>query len=297
MRDHARLVALGFLAQARRRALRLRDHVVGVGLAFVLRTLAVGARLERVVERGLHLLGRLHVLHVDVGHRDAGLQPVELRLDRLDELGGDRVALLVQHRVHVALADDLAHGRLGGHHDRVLRVLVLEQEGARVLQAVLHREADVDDVLVLRQHRRVAQAGGRHHGVAPHFLGTQRRHRHRFVRLEGIRHAPLEAGVHRVAVAAEGHHHRLLAGLHDEEAAAQPDQRHHGGDQAHADAGALHVGLEVVAAVAGAVAARPAAAEQPAQLAVEVTPQLIEVGGAVAAAAGGEIGLALDCTE
>ena len=40
LRDDARLVALGLLAQARRRALRLRDHVAGVGLAFVLQAVA-----------------------------------------------------------------------------------------------------------------------------------------------------------------------------------------------------------------------------------------------------------------
>ena len=44
-RSRAR-VALGLLAQARRRALRLGDHVAGVGLAFVLEAVAVGAGLD-----------------------------------------------------------------------------------------------------------------------------------------------------------------------------------------------------------------------------------------------------------
>ena len=51
------------------------------------------------------------------------------------------------------------------------------------------------------------------------------------MRLNWIRHAPLESGVRRVAVLAERRDHRLLAFLHDEEAAAQPDQRHHAGDE------------------------------------------------------------------
>ena len=114
---------------------RLRDHVVGVGLAFVLGALAVLAGLERVVERGLHLLGRLHALHVDVDDHDAGLQPVELAWIDLHQLGGDRVALLVQHRVDLALADDLAHRRLGGLHHRLVGVAVLEQVGARIASA------------------------------------------------------------------------------------------------------------------------------------------------------------------
>jgi hypothetical protein len=65
--DHALLVAVGFLHQAGGRTFGLRDHVVGVGLAFVLLALAVLAGLDRIVEGGLHLLGRLGVLHRDLG--------------------------------------------------------------------------------------------------------------------------------------------------------------------------------------------------------------------------------------
>jgi hypothetical protein len=105
------------------------------------------------------------------------------------------------------------------------------------------READVDDVLVLRQHRRVAQARGLHDRVAPHL--DRRSCVTAPSRAPGTgRAAPLEAGVHRVAELAEGGDHGLLAFLHDEEAAAEPDQQRHDGDQAGADAGALHVGLE-----------------------------------------------------
>ena len=95
----------------------------------------------------------------------------------------------------------------------------------------------------------------------------------------------------RVAVAAEGRDHRLLAFLHDEHAAAQPDQHHHAGDQADADAGALHVGLErrpAIGAAArrcGRALAAALAAEQAAELAVEVAPQLVQVGRAVVAPA------------
>ena len=114
LRDHSRLVAFGFLAQARRGSLRLRNLRAGVGLPFLLQAVAVLAGLERVLERRLHLLGRLHALDVDVDDQDAGLEAIELGLDRLHEIVGDRVALLVQHRVDLALADDLAHRRLGG---------------------------------------------------------------------------------------------------------------------------------------------------------------------------------------
>ena len=65
------------------------------------------------------------------------------------------------------LADHFAHRRSRRACTTVLgRGLALEQEGARVAQAVLHGELDLDDVLVLGQHRRFAQAGGAHDGVA-----------------------------------------------------------------------------------------------------------------------------------
>ena len=188
------------------------------------------------------------------------------------------------------LADDLAHRRLGGQRHRLVRVAVLEQEGARVLQPVLHGEADVDDVLVLRQHRRIAQAGRLDDRVAADLHRAQLRHGDRLVGLERIREAPLEAGVDGVAVAAERGDDGLLAFLDDEEAAAEPDQRRRRRRSAPAPMPALFMfGLEVRAAagVAAAVAAARAAAlaaEQAAQLAVEVAPQLVEVGRAVAAA-------------
>src|SRR5689334_24194939 len=74
--DHALLVALGLLLQARGRAACARNDVVGVGLAFVLLALPVLARLDRVVERRLHLLGRLRVLQRHGAYLDAGVVAV-----------------------------------------------------------------------------------------------------------------------------------------------------------------------------------------------------------------------------
>jgi hypothetical protein len=223
LRDDPALVALGLLAQPGCRALCLGDHVARVGLAFLLQPVAVLARLERVLERRLHLLGRLDALHVDVDDDDAGLQSVELELDRFDEIRGDGVACLVQHRINPAAADNLPHRRFRRERHGLFRVAVLEQEVARILQPVLHREADVDDVLVLRQHRRVSQPGGLHDLARADLACAQLRDVDRLVRLERVRRAPLEPGVDGMAVLAEGGDHRLLALLHDEEAAAEPD--------------------------------------------------------------------------
>src|SRR6185369_12008629 len=100
--------------------------------------------------------------------------------------------------------------------------------------------------------------------------------------LEGVRHAPLEAGIHRLAVATEGHDHALLAFLNDEEAAAEPDQHDDARDQTDTDAGPLEVTWLPRTALVGARAA--ATAEEVAQLAIEVAPELVEVRWPVVAA-------------
>ena len=284
----ARLVAFGLLLQARGRTDGARNDVVGIGLRLVLGALALLAGLEHVVEGGLHLLGRAHaaLLQVDAHDFDADLVAVQDGLHQGAHARRDLVALLGQRRVHPHLAHHLAHRGLGGLHHGVGGVLALEQVGARVVQAVLHGELDLDDVLVLGQHGRFAQAGGLDHGVAADVDGADLRDEHQLMALDRVRQAPVEAGAHGGLVAAELGDHGLLAFLHDEEAGAQPDQHHHRGHQAGADAGALHVGLEVAAAAAKPPLSRtPAlAAEQAAQLAVEIAPELVQVGRALVGA-------------
>ena len=80
------------------------------------------------------------------------------------------------------------------------------------------------------------QPGGGHDPVAADLDRAQLREGHRFVGLERRREAPVEAGADRPGIAAERGDHRLLAFLHDEEAAAHPAQRHDAGDEADADA-------------------------------------------------------------
>ena len=75
--------------------------------------LAVLAGLHRVVERGLHLVRRLHALQRDLLDEDAGAVAVEHLLHQLLGLRRDLLAALVEHEVHLALADDLADRGLG----------------------------------------------------------------------------------------------------------------------------------------------------------------------------------------
>src|SRR4051812_16996056 len=107
--------------------------------------------------------------------------------------------------------------------------------------------------------------------------------------LDRVRQAPIEARADRGLVAPELRDDGLLAFLHDEEAGAQPDQHHHRGHQARADARAFHVRLEIAAAAAEAAvvtAAAPAlAAEEAAQLAVEIAPEFVQVRRALIGAA------------
>jgi hypothetical protein len=74
---------------------------------------------------------------------------------------------------------------LGHLHDGFGRRLALVEPGARIAQAVLHGELDLDDVLVFGQHGRFAQAGGTHDGVAAHVGGADLRGHHHFVALMG----------------------------------------------------------------------------------------------------------------
>jgi hypothetical protein len=197
---------------------------------------------------------------------------------RLRTRGAIWSAFFGQGRVHAHLAHHLAHRGLGGLDHGVSGILALEQEGARVAQTVLHGELDLDDVLVFGQHRRISQPGGFDHGVAAHIDGADLRDEHQFMALDRIGQAPVETRTHGGLVAAELGDDGLLAFLDNEESGAKPDQHDHCRHQAGADAGTLHVGLETAtAAIAAVVGTFALSAEQAAQLAVEITPELIQV--------------------
>ena len=87
-------------------------------------------------------------------HQHAGAVGVERPLHDLLHLAGDARLLRRQDRLDVAAADDLAHGALGHRLDGALRVEQVEHEVLRPggVDAPLHVEVDVDDVLVAGQH-------------------------------------------------------------------------------------------------------------------------------------------------
>jgi hypothetical protein len=98
--------------------------------------------------------------------------------------------------------------------------------------------------------------------------------------LNRVRQTPIETSASGGFEAPELGDDGLLPFLDNEKSGAQPNQCSHGSDDDQAKAGIFHVGLEATAtwAASATAPARFAAAEQAAQLAVEITPQLIQIG-------------------
>ena len=156
----------------------------------------------------------------------------------------------------------------------------------------MNRELDFDNVLILGQHGRVAQAGGLDDAVVAHIDRADLRHKDQFMALNWVRQTPVEARAHRGFVTTKLGDHGLLAFLHNEETGAQPDQKnHHPCGQGHAQTRvALARRTTRVVAVAtrtllGFRAARilaRLATEQIAQFAVQIAPDFFQIGGLLA---------------
>src|SRR5690606_6006388 len=281
----------GFLEQAGGRAAGTRDHVIGVGLALIDQALTVLRGLVRVLEGGLHLLGRLRLLDRHVDHADAYRVSVEDALDLRERVDRHLLLLLVEHLVDALAADDLAHRGLGRLANDLLgnrTQVVVEKVVARVADPVLDRELKVDDALVKSQDQRLAQRLVADRISIADLDRAQLLGVDDLVRLDRVRQAPGEAGpVDEVLELAETHHRRSLAFLDDVEAAAEPQQHGDHGQQADAGAGSFHRGATAAARIGRAartVRAAALLAEQAVEPPVEVAPQLIEIGRAVALA-------------
>lgn len=275
---HLGAVGARFFQQAQGLAGGARHHVVGVGFALALGAFVVLAGLVGVVERALHLLRRLNALHGHVADLRAERVAVEDLLHQQLGVERDFFAADVQDVVHLALAHDFADRGLGDLAHRLIRLQIVEQPRFRVLQGVLHRELDVDDVLVIGQHQRFFEVLRAHVAAVAdldraHFVDVDL-----FVGLERVRHAPVQARTGAVAVFAEGRDDAGLAFAHAEHAAGEPDEADHRHRRADRDAGALHVGPVRAAIIA---AARTLVAEHAVEALVEVAPHLVEIGRAV----------------
>jgi hypothetical protein len=216
--------------------------------------------LQHVVESGLHLLGRTHaaLLQVDADHFDADLVAVEDGLHQRAHARADLVALLGERRVHLHLADHLAHGRLGSlNHGSCGFLLSNSQARAslrRYCTANLISTMFSSSVSIADSFRPVARMTLSRPTSTERICVTTTSWRSIGYGRRQLKPAP-DGGV----VAAEARDHGLLAFLHDEDAGAIQMATTTIAIEAGADACALHVGLEVAVAAA-AEAARGTAA-------------------------------------
>ena len=271
-------VAVRFLEQPRRVAARARHDVVRVGLALVLQSLAILACLDGVVERGLHLVGRLHVLQRDLLHEHAGAVAVEVLLHQLLGLLGDLLAAFVQREVHLALADHFADRRLGDIRDDLVGTPVVEDVVLGALQVVLDGELDVDDVLVIGQHHRfLVDLVLRRVAIAD----LDRLHLRELDELDGFDgkgQVPAGSGLRRLGVLAEARHDTAATFVDDVEAAGEPDDE----DQRDEHAGAAERQPRAWPTAVAAILRVALATEDFVHPAVDVAPDLVEVGWAAA---------------
>ena len=204
------------------------------------------------------------------------------RLGVLGHLG----LVLVEHLVGGALAHDLAHGRFGHLADQLLGAggqVVLEEEVARVVDAVLHGVLQVDDALITREDERLLGHLGAHRVAIAHLDLAQPRAIDDLVRLDGIRQVPLDTRVVReVAELAKAQHRGHLAFLHDVEATAQPGQTGHDANNRQTREQAASGGRGIATTTDGHAATATLAAtlstQQAVELAAQILPELVEIG-------------------
>ena len=252
------LVAVGLLEQPRRVAAGARHDVVGVGLALVPEALAVLAGLDRVVERRLHLVGRLHVLQRHLLHVDAGLVAVEHLLHQLLGRLGDLLAALVQHEVHLAPCRrprGSPSARL--KRDDQVGLADVEEVVLGALEVVLDRELDVDDVLVVGQHQRFLVDLVLRRVAVADLDRLHLREVDELDRLDRERQVPARAGLRGLGVLAEARDDAAAAFVDDVEAAREPDDQHQRDEDADAGERQLRAACRRRRPVAVAGAAAP----------------------------------------
>jgi hypothetical protein len=163
----------------------------------------------------------------------------------------------------------------------LVRALGVEQPLARVAHDVLHGELQVDDVLVVREHQRFLEHARLDVVAVADFQRPHLREVDDLVRLHRPGQPPVQSRSGLRGELAERQHDAALSFHDDVEPAGEPHREHDSREQPGA---AQARSREEARRLAAASAAAPA--EQLAEAAVEVAPQLVEVGRALIAAAG-----------
>jgi len=276
------LVAVGFLDLAGGGTARPGNDVIGVGFGLVFQPFLVLARLDGIGERRLHFLRRLRVLQIDVRHQQAGRVGGQGLLHQLLDIGHHLRTAFLEYEVHFALADDFAYHAFGHLLEHGIGITHVEQVALRVAHLVLHRQLDVDDVLVLGQHQRLARH--RHHalsggaGAVADFDETALFDVDDFNLLDRIGYVPVRPRRCGFRIGAESQHHTLLAGVDDIDARKHPDQGDNAGN--HPETREARAATTAAAAVT-ALAATP---EQPAELVLHLLDNFVEIRRALVSA-------------
>ena len=205
----------------------------------------------------------MHVLHLHGQHLDTGLVAVQDLLEQHRGVALDLQLAVGDGRIDEAVADDLAHGGLGGVTHQVGGVADVEQVLDRVADLVLHAELDVDDVLVAGEHGgflghaaqlALTEGGGLPGGAEAHLAAQHLGHLGLVDGLDGSGQRVMGAGAFGAVVLAEAQHHALLVRVDDIDARQEPQahQAQHQPDHhaaRHLHAGKLFQGIPAVEAV------------------------------------------------
>ena len=297
-------IALCFFDQTLGRTARPGNDIVGIGLALVLEPLGILRRLNGIAESRLNLFWWLNVLNRDIHDGDSRLISIGDSLRNVEGLAANGLFVLIENGITETAAHHFTHGGLGRLLNDVIGAHVVKQIGLGLPNPVLHRELNVDHVLVFGEHERVSALSGPLTTVA-HCGLPKLGHIHEFVGLNWIRCTPLESSPGAVGVLAKTQNEAGLAFLNNIEATGEPNEEKAAEDHAHQSARELDGrkatattrSAPVAAAtivstpgIARAVAATAlATTEESAQASVEISPDLIEVGGLVTATTGATV--------
>ena len=184
----------------------------------------------------------MHVLHLHGHDADAGLVRIQNLLHQVAGLGLDFLLAGGQGVVDLAVADDLAHGRLTRVDNGLDRIGHVEQIVLGVLDHPLHNELHGHDVLVAGQHQRLFGHLAAH-ALLEVLPEAAPRGPEAELHAPDLRHLGGDGTFHRVrnvvirprrgdaAERAEALHHAHLVGFNDVEPAGDPEEEDEGNDE------------------------------------------------------------------
>ena len=202
----------------------------------------------------------------------------------LQQIGGVGLNLQLavgNGRVDEAVADDFAHGGLGGAAHQGIRFVNVEEVGHGIGDAVLHAELHVDDVFVAGEHGGFGKDGAHLSllvgaafagGAIAHLAAQHPRHLRLVDGFNGHRQGIMGAGADRAVVLSEAQDDACFAGIDDIDARQQPDDQQD--QRAAADEHALR---QAEFRKVGDIVVRAAAADLPEAAFLAFAVEVVEI--------------------